>query len=165
MAYYELSRVKRSMVEALAAIMPNNEATGQAIPVHYAWPGSQRQAPVHVWFVGGRTVSSPSTMRAGRKRRDQTTTFDIVVECNMKGPTLDEFGVNVLQEQADQVVEEIVGLIDEWIADNPQLGQTTSTDVPIDYATFDSSQLAHGPLDNGCASIALCTVSYRLRPL
>lgn len=165
MAYDQLSRVKRSMAEALAEAMPNNESTGHPIPVHYAWPGSAKQAPTHVWFVGGRTVSGPSTQKSGRKRRDQTTTFDIVVECNMKGPTLDEFGVNVLQEKADQVVEEIVGLIDEWIADNPLLGQTTSSDVPVDSSRFEGWSLIHGPLDNGCASIGLCTVSYRLRPL
>jgi hypothetical protein len=165
MAYNHLSRVKGSMATALAKIMPTNPATGTAIPVDYAWPGTQRQHPTHVWFAGGRTLSGPSTLKAGRKRRDQTVSFDIIVESRIKGPTVDSNGVNVLQQQVDEIVEEIVGLIDEWVADNPLLGQTTSSDVPIDWATFDSWTLTHGPEDNGCAALAVVTISYKLRPL
>lgn len=165
MAYDQISRVKRSMVAALAEIMPGSEATGFPVPVHYAWPGAEHQRPLHVWFANARTVSQPSTQRAGRKRRDQTVTFDIIVECRLKGATRDKNGVNVLQEQADAQVEEIVGLIDEWVADNPLLGQTTSDDVPIDWATFDGWTLTHGPESDGCGAIGVVTISYHIRPL
>lgn len=165
MAYDQLWRVKTSMATALAEVMPNDADTGRPVPVHYAWPGHDHQKVTHVWFAGGRKVSEPGAQRAGRKRRNQTTTFDIVIECHLTGKTLDANGENVLQVRADEIVEEIAGVIDEWVADNPLLGQTTSSDVPVDWSTFDLFTLVNGPESTGCASRGICTISYHLRPL
>ena len=159
MAYDQPRRVKQTMVAALADLMPDG------VPVEYAWPGTNGQKPTHVWFVGARTLSEPYAMRAGRKRRLQATSFDIVIEAKLTGQTVDGAGVNVLQEQADEIVEQIAGIIDEWVADNVTLGQTASTDVPVDDASFDSFTLTHGPVDTGVVSIGVITISYRLRPL
>ena len=159
MAYNLLTTLKRGLVVELAQILPSDTV------VEYAWPGSKYQKPVHVWTANGSTVSQPSTMRAGRKRRDQRVTFDVIIECYETAKTVDAQGVNVLQEVADEKVETIAGLIDEWIADNPLLGQTTTSSLPVDYATFDGFTLTHGPTDTGCAARAVCTISVRLRPL
>jgi hypothetical protein len=164
MAYDQARRVKHTMIAALAELLPADDATGQPVPIDYAWPG-KAQRSTHVWFVGARTVSEPYAMRAGRKRRLQATAFDIVIEAHLQGATLDAEGRNVLQEQADEIVEEIAGIIDEWVADNVTLGQTTTGSVPIDDASFDSFTLTHGPVDTGVVSVGVVTISYRLRPL
>jgi hypothetical protein len=165
MAYDQARRVKQTMVEALAAVMPTDPETGESVPVDYAWPGTNHQQVCHVWFVGARTESTYGGMRAGRKRRDQVTTFDIVIERKLLGQIVDGDGVNVLQAQADELVEDVAGVIDEWIADNVTLGQTTASDVPVDYGSVVSFVLTHGPIDVGVMSVGVLTVQYRLRPL
>lgn len=159
MAYDQTRRIKQTMVTALADVVPDG------VPVDYAWPGTNQQKETHVWFVGARTVSEPYAMRAGRKRRLQTTEFDVIIETHLKGPTLDGGGVNVLQARADELVESVAGVIDEWVADNVTLGQTASTDVPVDHGSVSSFTLSHGPVENGVTSIGVLTITYTLRPL
>jgi hypothetical protein len=59
---------------------------------------------------------------------------------------------------------QIAGLIDEWVAANPQLGQTTSSDVPVDFASFDSFTLEQGLPESGATARGTCTISVRIRP-
>jgi hypothetical protein len=164
MAYNELSVVKRAVVGALAPLMPTDPETGDRAPIEYAWPGEQLTRPLHVFTANGRTTSTPSTMGAGRKRRDQSVSFDVIIECRRTGETVDGEGRNVLQEQADELVETVAGIIDQWVADNPTLGLTEAGDVPVDYATFDSFTLEHGPLATGVGARGICQITYRIRP-
>lgn len=164
MAYNQLATVKAAVAAGLAAVMPVDEQTNEVIPVHYAWPGQQHQRPTHVWLAGGRAVSDPAGMVAGRKRRDQRWSFDVIIECARRGQTVDDTGTNVLQRDADEIVEEIAGLVDEWVAANPKLGQTTTNDVHVDYGLVDSFTLEHGPTPDGVAARMIVTLTYRIRP-
>ncbi len=164
MGYNQLSVVKRAVVEALEQLMPTDPETGEPVPCEYAWPGSQHQRPLHAWTANGRTTSQPASMGAGRKRRDQTVSFDVIIECLLAGETVDGEGRNQLQQVADERVEEIAGIIDQWVADNPSLGLTEAADVPVDFASFDAFTLEHGPLATGVASRGVCQITYRIRP-
>lgn len=167
MAYDRPSKVRRDLVTAWRKIMPVDPATSARVPVDYTWPG-QYQKPLHVWFLRARRESEPGSMGrspSGLSRRDQRTSLQFVVECRLTDKVTNDDGVNVLQEQADAKVEQIVGLIDEWISKNPTLGQTTSADVPVDYGVFDVMETEQGLLEHaGVASRALCTITYRIRP-
>jgi len=164
MAFNDLPRLKLYLVDQWAQIMPVDEQTGRQVPVDYAWPGDH-QKPTHVWLPNERTTSQPGAQRAGRKRRDQSVSFDVVIECSRTGRTIDPSGRNVLQQTTDIVVSTIAGLLDEWIADNPKLGQTSPGMVPVDFATFDSFESAGGPSPTGVKTIGLCQITYRIRPL
>jgi hypothetical protein len=164
MAYNQLKTVKLACVDAWAEIMPNDPVSGQAIPVGYAWPGTWQQRAASVWTSGGRTTYLENSLKAGRRFRRVETTFQVVSEVYLTGRTLDESGANVLQQEADDLIEQITGTIDEWIADNPKLGFTnTAGAIFIDWATFASVTLEHGPTENGVAARHVCDITYHAR--
>lgn len=163
MSYIDIPRVKRSVADQLAAVLPN-DIDGLKVRVDYAWPGAEAQRPVHIWFFGGRLVSEPDGQMSGRRRRDQTVTLPLVIEVQVEGRTLDGQGYNVLQEKADGIVNQIVGMIDEWLADNPTAGQTSSDDVPVDAATFGSFTLQEGLSATGATARGTCEISLRMYP-
>ncbi len=164
MAYNQLKTVKLACVAAWAEIMPNDPISGRPIPVGYAWPGSWQQRAASVWTVGGRTNSLENSLKAGRRFRNIETTFEVVSEVYLTGKTLDESGMNVLQQEADDLVEMITGTIDEWVADNPRLGFTDiNGPIFVDWATFDSVTLEHGPTDTGVAARHICEITYHAR--
>lgn len=163
MAYVDVPALKRSIVDQLAQVLPDG-FDGKPIPIDYAWPGTDKQKPVHVWMFNATTASEPRGQMAGRKRRDQTVTLDIVVEVIKQGATVDQSGRNVLQEAVDAKITEIVGVIDEWIADNPTAGQTSSADVPVDWARFDGWTLEQGVLTGGASGRGTVRISIRTFP-
>jgi len=164
MGYNHLTTVKLAVAAALEPLMPTDPDTGQAIPLDYAWPGPELKRSTHAWLANGRTVSTPGSLSAGRKRRDQQVSFDVIIECVLVGETVDTEGRNILQQVADARVEEVAGIVDQYVADNPLLGQSQAGDVPIDYATFDSFTLSSGPLADGVGSTGVCQITYRIRP-
>jgi hypothetical protein len=164
MAYVDIATLKRSIVDQLAAIVPDCEVTGQPVPVDYAWPGQDAQRPTHMWLFNARCISEYGAMGAGRKRRDQIWTLQLVIEVQRKGRALDVSGRNVLQEVADRVVIDLAGLVDNWIAGDPKLGQTTSSDVPVDFATFNGYTLEEGVFDGGASARGTVDITVRIRP-
>jgi hypothetical protein len=163
MAYADIPTLKRSFAAQLEEIMPT-DWDGKHVPVDYAWPGTDQQRPLHVWLFNARSTSTPGPMGGRPYRRDQTWALDVVIEGVHKGATLDRSGRNVLQEKVDAAIVQIAGLIDEWVAANPQLGQTTSSDVPVDFASFDSFTLEQGLPESGATARGTCTISVRIRP-
>lgn len=163
MAFVDIATLKRSIVDQLAEIMPN-DPDGRHIAVDYAWPGTENQKPTHVWLFNARCVSEYGAMGAGRKRRDQVWTLQFVIEHWRDGRTLDGQGRNVLQEKVDATVAEIAGVIDDWIATNPTLGQTAAGDVPVDFATFNGWTLEQGERATGASARGTVDITVRIRP-
>ncbi|MTA13494.1 MAG: hypothetical protein F2534_12910 [Actinobacteria bacterium] len=163
MAYVDIVALRRSIVAQLAEIMPTNWL-GKPVPVDYAWPGSDLQQPLHVWVFSARCESRYDAMGAGTKRRDQTWTVDVVIEAIRKDPTLDRSGRNVMQAEVDAAVMQVFGVIDDWIAADPKLGQTSTSDVHVDFATLTAFTLEQGLPDVGATARGTCTISARIRP-
>lgn len=163
MAFVDIVALRRSIAAQLEPLMPANWQ-GKPVPVDYAWPGSDHQQPLHVWVFNARCESRPDTMSTGTKRRDQTWTIDIVIEAIRKDPTLDRAGRNVLQAEVDSAVVQVFGVIDDWIATDPKLGQTSTSDVHVDFATLTAFVLEQGLPDVGATARGTCTVSARIRP-
>jgi hypothetical protein len=163
-AYNQLKTVKLACIAAWAEIMPDDPISLRKIPVGYAWPGSQHQRAASVWTVGGRTQYLDNSLKAGRRFRNIETTFQVVSEVYLTKKTLDDSGANVLQQEADDLVEVITGTIDEWVADNPKLGfADLNGPIFIDWATFDSVALEHGPTETGVAARHICEITYHAR--
>lgn len=163
MAWVDIPRLKRSVVEQLREVMPSLDGWPE-IRVDYAYPGEKHQRPVHVWLFNARCVSEYGAMGAGRKRRDQTWTFEVVIEAVHQGASVDGQGFNIGQERADAIVTEIAGAIDDYVATNPTLGQTQSGDVPVDHATFSGFTLEEGQHATGAATRGTCAITIRIRP-
>lgn len=165
MAYVDLPALKRSLVAQLAEAMPRTD-DGNQIPVDYAWPGSAHQRRRgHVWLFNARCVSEYGAMGAGRKRRDQVWTFEIVAEVVYDGAAIDPATKrNIGQEQADATVVLIFGTIDDFVAENPTLGQTGAGDVPVDFAMFGGYTIEQGQPDKGASVRGTGTITVRIRP-
>jgi hypothetical protein len=163
MAYVDIPALKRSLVDQLAEIMPN-DWEGEPSRIDYAHPGDQHQRRLHAWFFNGRGLSEPATQSAGRKRRDQTWTLTIMVQASRQIGTVDGSGFNVGQEKADAAVMKVLGLLDEWIADHPTLGQTSPTDVRVDSAQVAGFDLQEGVVATGVGSVGTFSFTFRARP-
>ena len=164
MAYADIPTLKRSLVNQLAEILPN-DWDGNACRIDYAHPGEKLQRQLHVWFFNARCVSEPGSMGAGRKRRDQVWQLTLMVQAMRKTRTVDPAtSQNVGQEKLDAYVMAVFGAIDEWVADNSTLGQTTNNDVPVDYATVDTFTLEEGISPTGAGAVGTLTISVRIRP-
>lgn len=164
MAYVDMVTLKRVIVDELAARMPECPVTTRPVPVDYAWPGSDHQKPTHVWMFNARSVSDYASMGAGTKRRDQTWTLTLLIEHYRDGRTVDDTSRNVLQADVDQTVTDIAGIIDDYIATDPKLGQTTTGSVPVDYATFAGFTLEQGERATGASARGTVEITIRLRP-
>lgn len=163
MAYVDVPALKRSLVDQLQLVMPT-DWDGNEARIDYAWPGASHQRPLHAWFFNARCLSEPSSMGAGTKRRDQTWELVIRIEAKRQKPAVDGQGRNVGQELADAAVMSVAGMLDDWIARNPKLGQTTAADVPVDYASFASFTLEEGVVDTGVGAVGTFTFTVRIRP-
>lgn len=163
MAYVDIPALKRSVVDQLEPLMPLTP-DGKQIPFDYAHPGIDHQKMAHVWLFGARCLSVPSTQSAGRKRRDQTWSLTIQIEAIDPGPVVDATARNIGQQRVDALVMEIAGIIDEWVAEYPTLGQTYDYSVPVEWAQVDSITLEEGVRDNGSAAACQVVISARIRP-
>lgn len=168
MAANQVVTIKQALVTAWAAILPNIDGTAQPVGVDYSWPGS-RQRLEHVWFYGARTEVTDVVVKAGRRWRDVTTSVDVVVEVSRKGKQVDDTTAVVLQPVVDERCDYLLGLIEEWVADNPTLGYGagTSSDglnsFAVQGALIESVDFEHGPIENGCAARNIARLTYYAR--
>ncbi len=153
--------VRQQLVTALSALMPPITGATALVPVNYSYPG-QAQEREHLWFSGGLSPVSIASMKAGRKRREVTTSFELIVEVAMVGRGLDAQGANLLQVTADQRREQLVTIVSEYLADNPLIGFTDRT---IDWCELTQIDRSEGPTENGVGSRAVLTLTYHARLL
>lgn len=162
-----LITIKQQLVAVLAPLMPAlSDAALELVPVTYFWPGTDHKRAEHVWMNGGRSVVDIPTYKAGRKRRNYETTFEIIVEAQRVGVQLDESNATTLQLEVDQAVEAITRVIDEYLADNPLIG-LDAEDLPrvVDKVQLVNIDRAGGPFDTGAMSRNILTVRYGARAL
>lgn len=167
MAWNQLVAVKRNLVTEFAAIMPVSEETGGAVGVDYSWPGKM-QLDEHLWFYGGEHAISDPVIKAGRRYRDIVSSFDLVIEVRRAGATVDpDDGTTDLQSECDERCDYLLGLCDEWIADNPHLGfgpgTSTDNEFTITGSLIEAVRFEHGPTDRGCAALNVARVTYYAR--
>ena len=165
MAGNPVAVVKRQWRDALDPLMPMALAAGGdsfRVPVSYRYPGDQLVRREHVWFHGASSAYGVHSMRAGRRRRDLTVTFDVVCEVRLDGvATDDDQSTITLQEQADARAQALAQIVDEHIADEEHMASSELVDV----AQVVSSRDEYGDTDTGVWSRVTLTVSFKSRPL
>ena len=167
MAWNQLVAVKRNLVTEFDGIMPGPTETGSPSGgVDYSWPGKM-QLDEHVWFYGGEHSISDPAIKAGRRWRDVVTSFDLVIEVRRAGPTVDTDDRVTLQAECDERCDYLLGLCDEWIADNADLGfgpgTSTDNEFVITGALIEAVRFEHGPTDRGCAALNVARITYYAR--
>ena len=166
MAQNQIIAVKQALVAAWNEILPTIESTGTPVGCDYSWPGSKQRLE-HIWFYGARTDVTDIAIKAGRRWREMVTSLDVVIEVSRKGKQTDETSAVVLQPIVDARCDYLLGLLDEWVADNPTLGfgPGTSADnsFAITGALIDGHDFEHGPIENGCAARNIARLTYYAR--
>jgi hypothetical protein len=166
MAQNQIIPVKQALVAAWSAILPQIEGSSTPVGCDYSWPGAKQKAE-HIWFYGARTQVTDVALKAGRRWRDVVTSTDVVIEVSRKGKQTDETSAVVLQPVVDERCDYLLGLLDEWVADNPNLGfgPGTSTDntFAITGALIEAHDFEHGPIENGCAARNIARLTYYAR--
>lgn len=166
MAQNQIIPVKQALVVAWSAILPQIEGTATPVGCDYSWPGAKQKAE-HIWFYGARTEVTDLAIKAGRRWREMVTSLDVVIEVNRKGKQVDQNASVVLQPVVDERCDYLLGLLDEWVADNPTLGfgpgTTADNSFAITGALIDGHDFEHGPIENGCAARNIARLTYHAR--
>lgn len=151
MAGSTLPEVKRSIVDELDARL------GSEWTVTYGWPGD-KLARRCAW-LGSSTVNVATTsMRGDRRRRTEEPVLTLslwAMEQDASASSSDR------QQTADEAVIEALRLVDEWIADEGQLGRP---DI-VDMCWLVSWRHDIGPTERGDAALIVADIRYQSRLL
>jgi len=163
MAYSQVVAVKRALITAWSALLPNIPETDEPVGCDYAHPGDATRLE-HIWLHNVHHDIEPRTIKAGRKLRTYLTSIDVHIQVRRLGPELDETFATTLQAEVDERAYELFGILDEWVADNPRLGfNPGDTTLVIDHATFTVSDETTGSFDHGCGARILARLTYQAR--
>lgn len=150
MAGSTLVEVKRSIADYLDQL--------HGWTATYSWPGDRHITQRSIWC--GTTTAQVSTLviRANRRRRNEEPTVTVAFwaeEIDAASCPADR------QEAADAATFEALTALDEWIADDHQLGRADLVDMAfLDRWTHDV-----GPTERGEASLITAEIRYQARLL
>lgn len=139
-----LVAVRSALMTALAA---RGELAG--VQVTYAHPGQSAQAEC-MWSQNGTVDLEIAALRAGRKTRNEVTSFEVVV--SVLGPGDD-------QATVDTRALELGESLEDYLADNPAVFAATGAYT----TTVTGMRLTGGLMSEGRVAEATYTVSYRAR--
>lgn len=154
--------VLQRWAETLRPLMPISidPASGQPVPVFYAHPGDRWQGQDCVWFDRPVDSYTVGPMRAGRRRRSTTTTFQVVIEVFLEGPS-DPSSWWSLQHECDLQAGLMRQVIDEHIADEEHL----SCPDLIDVAQLVTSRSERGLTATGAGTRIVLDIQFDARIL
>lgn len=154
--------VMQTWAETLRPLMPVtvDPRSGELVPVFYAHPGERWQGPDCVWFDRPIDAYNVGPMRSGRRRRMITSTFQVVIEVFLEGPS-DPTSWWSLQHECDLQAGLIRQVIDEHIADEEHLA---CPDL-IDVAQLVSSRADRGLTATGAGTRIVLDVQFDARIL
>lgn len=90
----------------------NGDSTFDDVQVSYGYPGDNATQEESIWLGFAEADVDITALRAGRKRRDETYTLQVIVEVIKVGGT---------QEEADERCAALAGAVESAIADDLQL--------------------------------------------
>lgn len=150
MAGSTIVEIKRSIADYLDAI-PEWVAT-------YSWPGDGRITRRSIWCGTTTAQVQTTVIRANRRRRTEEPTITVAFWAEEVDASLDP---SERQEVADAATFAALTVLDEWIADDGQLGRPDLVDLAfIDRWTHDV-----GPTERGEASLITAEIRYQARLL
>lgn len=154
--------VLQRWAETLRPLMPVtvDPRSGDLVPVFYAHPGDRWTGPDCVWFDRPIDSYSVGPLRAARRRRMISTTFQVVIEVFLEGPS-DPTQWWSLQHECDLQAAAIRQVIDENIADEEHL----SCPDLIDVAQMVTSRAERGLTATGAGTRLVLDVQFDARIL
>lgn len=154
--------VLQRWAETLRPLMPLSviPTSGDRVPVFYANPGDRFVGPECVWFDRINDDYGVIPLRAGRRRRLVTSTFQVVVEVFLEGRSNPNEWWS-LQHDCDLQAAAIRQVIDEQIADEEHL----SCPDLIDVAQLVQARTERGLTATGAGTRIILDVSFDARIL
>jgi hypothetical protein len=155
--------VLKRWADHLAGLMPASivPTTGHpVVPVYYSNPGDRVLGPDCVWFDRINDDYDVIPLKAGRRRRLITTTFQVVIEVFLEGPSAAN-DASSLQYDCDVQAAAIRQVIDEDIADEEHL---QCPDL-IDVAKLVRGRAERGLTATGAGTRVVLDVSFDSRIL
>lgn len=143
---YEVMANYAAWLRPLMPLQPQPVAgqSAQLTPVFYGEPSDRFAGSAVVWFGNVTDNYETHSLRAGVRRRQVTSLFEIVVSCVLIGKT-DEV-TSPLQQEADQFVHDIERIIDLDIATHPSALQQPAV---VDHAWLMGGTTERGVTDQG----------------
>ena len=154
--------VLQRWAETLRPLMPFTIAANlvEPVPVFYSHPGDRYVGPDCVWFDRVNDDYGVIPLRAGRRRRLVTSTFQVVIEVFLNGPS-DPTNWFSLQHECDLQAGLIRQVIDEQIADEEHL----SCPDLIDVAQLVRARTERGLTATGAGTRIILDVTFDARIL
>jgi hypothetical protein len=151
MAGSTLVEIKRSIADHLDTVLFDWVAT-------YSWPGDRHVTRRSIWCGGTTAQVETTSIRANRRRRTEEPTVTVAFwaeEIDAASTPAER------QEAADAAVFAALTVLDEWIADDGQLGRPDLVDLAwLDRWTHDV-----GPTERGEAALITAEIRYQARLL
>lgn len=113
--------VKKALRDALQA-----HQSLDGIQVEYGWPGDDKLDRERIWLGRVRFDHDPASMKAGRVFRNEEGTVDVFVDAEVIGGS---------PEEADERAQALGQVIEEVVADNPNLGNDTANGMTVNAVT------------------------------
>lgn len=145
MASTGFAAVKAALVEGLQALEDLN-----GVQVEYGWPGDDLVERERVFCGQARFAHEPASMRAGRVYRNEQGELDVIVDVESVGGSA---------QDADLRAVAIGAVVEEFVADNPNLGNDTAGGVTVNAVTMRGGAVLNAYNDRG----ALSRITYTLR--
>ena len=150
MAGSALVEVKRSIADYLSCL--------HGWTVTYGWPGDRHVTTRSIWCGATTAQVETTSIRATRRRRTESPTINVAIWAE----EIDAASTpSERQETADAAVFDALTVLDEWIADDNQLGRADLVDIAwLDRWTHDV-----GPTERGVAALITAEIRYQARLL
>lgn len=163
MAGNPVAAVKANLVAALRDLMPQQTDSTDLVPVFYAYPGDEHAGTEVVWLHGADTEYAVHSMRADRRRRKLVIRFDVVAQVLLQGATLDDIDSagQAPQQIADARCDELIQVVDEYIADE----QHAASPALVDVAWVEGSRHEYGTHEHGSWARVILRVACDARIL
>lgn len=155
--------VMKRWAEHLSGVMPPSvlpQVGAGTVPVYYSHPGDRHLGPDCVWFDRVIDDYNVVPLKAGRRRRLLTSTFQAVIEVFIEGASAASDWFD-LQHDCDLQASAIRQVIDEDIADEEHLH---CPDL-IDVAKLVQSRTERGLTATGAGTRIILDVSFDARIL
>lgn len=136
---------KKSLVTLLQA-----RAGLTLVQVAYGYPGDDTVKPERIFMGRSRADHDTAALKAGRRFRDETGTFEVVVQTLLLNKTV---------EQAEERAVQLGLEVEECVADNKYLAGVAG----LKWAIVSASELNSGHNEHGSVAELILTITYNAR--
>jgi len=135
--------------QALVTLLQGRPALS-SVQVSYGWPGDDAVQPERIFCGRTRADHEQAALKAGRRFRNETATFEVVIQTLL---------LNKTPEDAEERALELGKEVEECVADNKTLGGVTG----LQWAVISGWDMNSGQNEHGSVADLAYTLTYSAR--